>query len=358
MFIIDPDIRNASTLPSSFYTDSQIFEQTKRKIFERSWHFIGDDSELLSKGSNLPATLLNGFLDEPVLFTRDQNDKLNCISNVCTHRGNLLIEHPCKQNNIRCSYHGRQFNLDGRFVSMPEFEGVQNFPAESDNLKKVPFIKWKQFLFAAINPMMTFESCIKPVDDILDWINYDELRLNSNLSRDYVVKANWALYCENYLEGFHIPFVHHDLNRIIDYGSYTTQLFDYAVLQTGYSKNVLHKFDALVQPDKSNNYPAAFYFWIFPNLMLNFYPWGLSVNVVKPLTPELTRVSFITYISNEKKMENSAGSELDKVEREDEAIVERVQKGIRSRFYHSGRYSPTRETGTHHFHRLIASCFV
>ena len=49
-----------------------------------------------------------------------------------------------------------------------------------------------------------------------------------------------------------------------------------------------------------------------------------------------------------------AGRDLDKVEMEDEEIVQQVQKGIRSRFYDKGRYSVTREQGTHHFHRLIA----
>jgi choline monooxygenase len=88
-------------------------------------------------------------------------------------------------------------------------------------------------------------------------------------------------------------------------------------------------------------------------MMFNFYPWGLSINVVKPMGPQLSKVSFITYIYDETKLERGAGAMLDKVEREDEAVVENVQKGINSRFYDRGRYSPKRETGTHHFHRLI-----
>jgi len=99
---------------------------------------------------------------------------------------------------------------------------------------------------------------------------------------------------------------------------------------------------------------AAFYFFVFPNLMFNFYPWGLSVNIVKPIDPQNTKVSFLTFISDESKIETSAGADLETVELEDEAIVENVQKGIRSRFYSTGRYSPTREQGTYHFHRLIA----
>jgi choline monooxygenase len=88
--------------------------------------------------------------------------------------------------------------------------------------------------------------------------------------------------------------------------------------------------------------------------MFNFYPWGVSVNVVKPIKPDLTMVSYLTFVSDESKLGKGAGADLNRVEREDQTIVEAVQKGLRSRFYSTGRYSPAREQGTHHFHRLIA----
>jgi choline monooxygenase len=88
--------------------------------------------------------------------------------------------------------------------------------------------------------------------------------------------------------------------------------------------------------------------------MFNFYPWGISVNVVRPVTPSKTVVEFLTYVSDESLLNKGAGADLHSVELEDEAVVESVQRGIRSRFYTHGRYSPTREQGTHRFHRLIA----
>lgn len=88
--------------------------------------------------------------------------------------------------------------------------------------------------------------------------------------------------------------------------------------------------------------------------MFNFYPWGLSLNIVQPVSHNKTKVSFITYMLDESKYNKGAGSNLDKVEMEDEEIVQNVQKGIHSRFYSQGRYSVKRERGTHHFHRLLA----
>ena len=78
------------------------------------------------------------------------------------------------------------------------------------------------------------------------------------------------------------------------------------------------------------------------------------MNIVKPLAPALTRVSFRSYVWDETRIGSGAGAELDRIEREDESVVESVQRGLRSRSYDRGRFSPTRERGVHHFHRLVA----
>ena len=119
----------------------------KEKIFAGSWQFAGDTDMLRSPGSCYPFTLLEKYLDEPLLLTRDENDRLYCLSNVCTHRGNLLIYESCKVNNLRCKYHGRQFHLDGRFKSMPEFKEVKDFPSPDDDLTSLPLFQWEKFLF-------------------------------------------------------------------------------------------------------------------------------------------------------------------------------------------------------------------
>ena len=98
---------------------------------------------------------------------------------------------------------------------------------------------------------------------------------------------------------------------------------------------------------------AAYYYWIFPNLMLNFYPWGLSVNVVQPRGIDRTRVLFRSYVWDAGKLGDGAGNDLDQVEMEDEEVVQQVQRGVRSRFYDRGRYSPSKEQGVHQFHRLL-----
>lgn len=352
-FFIHGDIRKAETLSAEFYFSPEYFELSKEKIFAVTWQFAGETENVKVPGQIFPHILLEGFLDEPILLVRDKDDLFYCISNVCTHRGNLVVEGPCVKNNLRCRYHGRKFKLNGKFESMPEFKDAENFPTEKDNLPEIPFGLWNKFVFASINPSAKLEKVLGEMKSRLSFLPLHEFKYEPLRSRDYMVKAHWALYCENYLEGFHIPYIHPGLSSTIDYNTYSTELYHYSSLQLALAHGGEEHFQHLSSHPDYGKKVAAYYYWVFPNMMFNFYPWGLSVNIVKPLAPDLTKISFITFVYDAAKLERGAGGILDKVEREDEAIVEMVQKGIRSRMYRGGRYSPKRETGTHHFHRLI-----
>jgi phenylpropionate dioxygenase-like ring-hydroxylating dioxygenase large terminal subunit len=353
-FTIDPDISIAKTPDTDFYTDPELFARAKEKLFAPSWQYIGHAGLAKTSGGAHPFILLENYLDEPLVLVRDKESTLRLLSNVCTHRGNILTNEPCQVSHLRCRYHGRQFHLDGRFLSMPEFKEVRDFPSPADDLKQLPLFQWGNWLFTCLVGGGGPGLFLKDMMDRMHWLPFGDFVFHPGLSRDFTVRAHWALYCENYLEGFHIPFVHAGLNAVIDFGNYTTELFRYSNLQLGIAKEDEDCFDL---PSSSPDYGkkvAAYYFFVFPNMMFNFYPWGLSVNIVNPVSLTETRVSFRTYIADESKYGKGAGSGLDGVESEDEEVVEAVQKGIRSRYYRHGRYSVTREQGTHHFHRIMA----
>lgn len=354
-FFVDEDISVAKTIDTEVYRSAYFFELAKEKIFAPSWQLIGDTDRLPDKGACYPLTLLEGFIAEPLLITRDEQGALHCLSNVCTHRGNLLISEPCNTTNLRCKYHGRLFNLDGGFRSMPEFKEVKNFPSTDDDLTALPLFGWGKLLFTSLNNTYKPDVFFKDMMERVSWLPLQEFNYRADLSKDYYINANWALYCENYLEGFHIPFVHAGLNAAIDFTDYTTELFyPFSNLQIGIAKTDEALFDLPATSPDFGKKVAAYYFWVFPNMMFNFYPWGLSVNIVQPLAVGKTKVSFISYVWKEELLGAGVGSDLDKVEMEDEEIVQQVQKGIQSRFYKHGRYSVTRERGTHHFHSLLA----
>ena len=353
-FSVDPDIAKAKTISTEIYLNPENFERAKEKIFANSWQFIGDTDMAKDPGWVTPVNLLEHYVDEPLLLSRDKEGALHCLSNVCTHRGNLLVEKPCKLNDIRCKYHGRRFNLNGTFLSMPEFKEVQNFPSADDNLTTLPVYQWGKLLFTSLNRGLNANDFFSEMVDRVSWMPLKEFNYRPEHSRDYIIHANWALYCENYLEGFHIPFVHAGLNAVIDYGNYSTELYKYSSLQLGLAKDEDITFDIPANAKDHGKKIAGYYFWVFPNMMFNFYPWGLSINVVRPIDVAKTKVSFISYVWDENKLRQGAGADLHQVEMEDEDVVQNVQKGIRSRFYQHGRYSVKRETGTHHFHRLLA----
>lgn len=356
-FVIDPDIAKASTPPSHFYTDSSLYKQSINAVFARSWQYVMDEESLKIPSYTFPFTLLEGCLDEPLLFTRDNDDKIHLVSNVCTHRGNIVCEGPGNDRFLRCRYHGRRFRLDGKFESMPEFEGVEGFPSELDSLKKVEFGGYARYLFASLNPRHALSEVIRPMQERLAWLPLNEFVFRPERSREYMVRGHWALYVDNYLEGFHIPFIHADLNAVLDYGNYLIELLPQGVLQLAYGKSGDDTFDLPTSSPDYGKSIVAYYYWLFPNTMFNFYPWGLSINVVRPLAPDLTKVSFYCYVWKDDRLDRGAGGALDRVEREDEAVVELVQKGLRSRIYNRGRYSVARENGTHHFHRLLTASF-
>ena len=357
LFDVNPAISKAKTISTDFYLKQEYYQAAREKIFAKSWQFVGDVDQVKDPGWVTPVNLLENYINEPLVLSRDKQGALHCLSNVCTHRGNLIVERSCKLNDIRCKYHGRRFQLDGKFLSMPEFKEVENFPTKDDDLVKLPLFQFGKWLFTTLNPSLKSEDFFSDMIKRIEWMPLHEFQFRPELSKEYTVHANWALYCENYLEGFHIPFVHAGLNSVIDYGNYTTELFNYSSLQLGLAKDKDEDGEVFELPPSSPDFGkkvAGYYFWVFPNMMFNFYPWGLSINIVKPVDIETCKVAFMSYVWDENKLRQGAGANLHQVEMEDEDVVENVQKGIRSRFYKHGRYSVTRETGTHHFHQLLA----
>jgi len=353
-FAIDPDITVAAAMDAAFYRDPAVWALARERIFARTWQWLGEGAPVAAPGSLAPRTLLPGLLDEPLLLARDEAGVLRCLSNVCTHRGNLLVAAPCRAGQIRCGYHSRRFDLAGRMTFMPEFGGARDFPAAADDLPQLPHELWQGHCFAALEPAAPWNAFFGDMRERLSWLPVDRFVPAPGRERDYTIAAHWALYVDNYLEGLHIPYVHPGLNEALDYGTYASELFRYANLQIAYAREGEPAFDPPAASPDHGRRVAAYYWWVFPNLMFNFYPWGLSLNVVLPEGPERTRVLFRSYVGNPALLDAGAGGALDQVEREDEAVVEAVQRGMRSRLYRRGRYSPSREQGVHHFHRLLA----
>ncbi len=110
-FFIDPDISKAETLPASFYRDPEIFEAIKNKIFYKSWHWLGHQDLVDNPPHVHPMVLLDNFMTKPLVFDKDENENIPCLSYVCTHkskpRGEFFRERPKKVKPGGLSWGGR-----------------------------------------------------------------------------------------------------------------------------------------------------------------------------------------------------------------------------------------------------------
>ncbi|MCA8920308.1 MAG: Rieske 2Fe-2S domain-containing protein [Planctomycetes bacterium] len=348
-FSHDPDVHRAETPPGSFYSDPAAYA-AQAALFARSWQLV--TPPLPQREHATPWTLLPACLDEPLLLTRDAGGVARCLSNVCTHRGAQVLHEACAAKALRCGYHGRRFGLDGCLKGAPGFEGALDFPRPSDDLPALPLEAWGPLSFTSVDPAQPFATFREPLDHWLGGLPWERAQRAPEADRDYPVAAHWALYVENYLEGLHIPYVHQGLVQALDFGSYRYASTPSGTIQIGVAPEGDPTL-ALPAGHPAGERVAAIYVWCFPNLMLNVYPWGLSLNLVEPSGPSSSRIRYQRWVWAPELQDQGAGGDLERVEYEDQAVVEAVQRGIGSRLYRRGRYAPAHEAGTHHFHRLV-----
>lgn len=341
---VDEDVAAASTLDERIHFDEGAHQRVVDAVFPRSWQLlpVPEPAHRI-----IPFTLLEGALDEPLQLVRDGESE-RVLSNVCTHRGALLQGGATDAAALVCPYHGRRFDLSGKMASCPGFEDAKGFPREQDNLAELPLRAVGPLRFTSLDPSTDFGEWSAPLERTLAEYSDAPLVYDASGTVDYEFDASWALYCENYLEGFHIPFVHQRLAKEIDFSSYRTDLMPFAARQVAIGKKGgggLHSW----LPE----HVVADYLWLYPNLMVNAYPWGISVNLVEPRGVGRCRVRYSRWVARPDLTGAGAGTGLGAVEAEDQEVVLSAQRGVRSRLYPGGRFAPRLETGPHHFQRLM-----
>lgn len=375
---VDPDIRRARTLPPEAFTEAAFLERELSTIFDRSWLFVPqrsaaalrEDPRSLAdlvrrRGCRAPITML----ERPFFLQRGWDGILRCFPNVCTHAWHPLVRGAERQRTIVCPQHSRQFDCQGRFLSQPGFpKKMPGFPSPADSLTSLPVASWGDFFFVALaKPTVSFEKAFEPVAASLARIPLERLERRPVNGEERIVDGNWKQHAWNYMDCLHIPYIHRapgGLADAVDMSSYRTELHPQAALQWVYAKNPAHGFDPAHLParlrDSKNPARRVFALWwfIFPNLALNLYPWGISVNVYMPVPKNPGRTLFLWYhyAWDEARY---ARREIDwlnrQVDDEDVDAMRQVLQGIRSGWARPGRFSPTEETGPHWFHRLVSA---
>ena len=349
-FSFDRRLAYAETLPASWYSDPDILNREKEKIFARTWQLVGRTEQVSVPGDFFTTTVA----DEPIIVVRGSDEKLRAFSNVCRHRAGPVASGEGKCNTFRCGYHGWSYSLDGHLLGTPEFDGVGCFKRESVVLPEFSVDTWGSLVFVNLSGGLTLDDTLGDIPERLGKRDFASMKLAAR--KDWYIDCNWKVYVDNYLEGYHIPIVHPSLNREIDYAEYRTETKRYHSIQHSPIKKS-SEGKLRIDPNADSN--EAQYYWVFPNLMLNVYPDNYSTNLILPLGPDRTLTVFEWYFKNPElpDVQDAVKKTIefsDEIQIEDIAICDAVQRGLRSRTYNSGRYSVKRENGVHHFHGLIA----
>lgn len=369
----DPNapLERAATIPSSWYTDSRIFELEKETVFSRSWQVAARVDQLSKPGDYVTTEIA----DEPIVVVRGNDNQIRAFFNACRHHAAAVMTEPqgnCPQ--MRCPYHGWTYSLEGELKGTPDFTGVCDFDRTNNGLIPIESAVWGQWVFAGIDAARN-ESIDKwlgaQLTAELGTLDLNDLKWFER--RSYTIDCNWKVFVDNYLDGgYHVPHLHKGLDSVLDYSNYTIECGQRHCLQSspivnsaGSSAplNDSQEFRGGLPPANNSDVAAtrkgerALYYWIYPNCMINFYEGVMDTNLVRPITVDKTEVVFDFYFTDvsEAACERNRASVSvgDKIQQEDLDICASVQRGLKSRGYDAGRLSVRREAGEHLFHRLL-----
>ena len=349
-------LEEASTIPAPWYFDARIAELERASVLSGTWQVVGRVDQVRETGQYLTADLAG----EPLLVVRGEDGRLRAFFNVCRHHAAAVATEAqgCAKQ-FRCPYHGWTYGIDGALKGMVEFEGVCNFDRGENGLVPVRADTWENFVF------VNLDGRAAPLDDFLGVVPelVAPLELAKKLRffdrRVYTLNCNWKVYVDNYLDGgYHVPHAHKGLNSVIEYTKYTIENFERACLQS----SPLSSDSGSEAGVAATRRGRAFYLWIYPNFMINAYEGVMDTNLVLPLAIDRCAVVFDYYFADisdataARNKESIAVSE--RVQDEDMAICDAVQRGLNSRAYVAGRLSVRREAGEHLFHRLLHADFT
>ncbi len=344
-------LAEAATIPAAWYTDLRIEELERRTVFSRTWQMVARLDQLAEPGRYVTTSVAG----EPVVVVRGADGKLRAFYNVCRHHAAAVMTQPeGSAQNLRCPYHGWTYGLDGSLKGTPEFDGVCNFDRARNGLVPINLATWEKFVFVHLDadPIPLAQYLGKMVEQFkplaLDGVRFLERRV-------FNLQCNWKVFVDNFLDGgYHVPHLHKGLNSVLDYKHYTIENDGRFCLQSS-------PIDAAGAESgiASVRKGRALYYWLYPNAMFNWYEGYLETNLVIPLAVDRMQVIFDFYLSDVSpgaaEYNRQSIDVSQRVQDEDHAICESVQRGLSSRAYGTGRLSVRREAGEHLFHRLLAA---
>ncbi len=342
--------QGARTLPGRYYTAPEVFADEQERIFAHHWICTGRDAALAAPGDYV----LVDVAGESIIVLRDQSGERRAYYNVCRHRGTRLCEARTGRlsETIQCPYHAWTYALDGRLIGAPHMHEVEDFDKKAYALHPVALAEWEGFLFVNLDAEAApVPQWFAPLKD--RFARYHLPRLRTVRRIEYEVNANWKLILQNYNECLHCPTIHPELSTKLPYTSGANDLIEGPFLG-GYMEIKAPNESATMTGRacalRLGHLPAedqrrAFYYALFPTMMLSLHPDYAVFYTVWPVEPTQSRVICEWMVHPDAPA--AAGYNIqdaeefwDRTNRQDWHICEQSQLGIGSRVYAPGPYSP------------------
>lgn len=318
------------TLPASDYISAEADLRERRTVFSSSWLCLGP-SWTVRTAKTFVSEVVAGV---PVVVVRDDAEELRAFANVCAHRAGPLVDDEtsgsCRA--IVCGYHGWTYGLDGCLQNARDSE-IDDASLQEVGLRRFAVDEWNGLLF------VNLDGSAPPLNEWLapEFVEqaepYDIAAWEPLQRQDHDIASNWKTYADNYLEGYHIPFVHPTLARSIDVRSYEV---------TAGASWARH----LATPRDGSAATGA-WLWHWPNLALNLYEGGGSIERWWPTGPTNCRLR-LDYCFADTSPGSMQRNRLDiesstRLCEEDKRICEVVQRNLASGAYDRGVLSPRHE---------------
>jgi phenylpropionate dioxygenase-like ring-hydroxylating dioxygenase large terminal subunit len=350
----DASLDRAFTIPSSWYTNKDLYDLELKTVFSNSWQFAARTDQLQRPGQFVTTDIGS----EPIVTVRGNDGLLRGFFNVCRHHAAAVVtDGEGTATQLRCPYHGWTYSLAGELKGTPDFTGVCEFDREKNGLMPTELAEWENWVFVKLAAgSLSLSDFLGP--NLINQIRPLHLRnLHWLERRHYQFDCNWKVFVDNYLDGgYHVPYLHKGLDSVLDYKNYMIETGDRFCLQW----SPLVSEGAEAQTGAVRKGDRALYYWIYPNFMINWYDGVMDTNLVIPRGVDQTEVIFDFYfpdvVSEEARTRNLASINVgQRIQDEDVAICKSVQRGLNSRAYNAGRLSVRREAGEHLFHRLLCA---
>jgi nitrite reductase/ring-hydroxylating ferredoxin subunit len=342
-------------LPAFIYTDESIFARECETILSKTWVFVGFAHSLAKPGDVQPTTVGG----RPILLVRDKGGNIATFHNVCRHRCAKLVEKPTNVGPlIRCPYHSWAYGLDGALRSSPHFGGIGNHTPDGFNpadhgLIPVRTAVWHDWIFVNLSgAAKDFEIYARPLVRRLYGIDFDKVVPVATLEFGEVA-ANWKFIMENFIEPYHVQFVHQTTTSqpLKDHKTIVDGVCLGSSVDLPEEIGIKHRLGV-----------SSRYLTLFPTFILGRYvPDQIGVYLNVPLGPGRTSQTRVIYKTDGSVPEANEISGLKNlwwdVHMEDHAICERLQMARASPVAISGGVlSPCWEDSVRAFQELVVDC--